>query len=83
MRETNQLLIIVPCYKNPHLIKSLLEGIENCAKDIHRSQITDHSLLGGVFLINDSPDDIGLRDELDKAKTTLTKKIINCGSSSD
>lgn len=78
MREKNPLLIIVPCYKNPHLIKSLLEGIENCAEEIHRSQITDHSMLGGIFLINDSPDDIGLIDALDKAKITLTERNINC-----
>jgi GT2 family glycosyltransferase len=78
VKEKNPLLIIVPCYKNPHLIAPLVEGIENCTKDILRSQITDHRMLGGVFLINDSPDDMSLGAELDKAKTTLSEKNINC-----
>ena len=46
----------------------------------HRSQITDHrsQYIGGIFLINDSPDDIGLGVEIDKAKATFSEKNINC-----
>lgn len=74
MKEKNPLLIIVPCYKNPHLIAPLLEGIINCASDILDSQDAG----GGVFLINDSPDDMDLGVEIDKAKTILSEKNINC-----
>ena len=74
MKEQNPLLIIVPCYKNPHLIASLLEGITKCTKDIHDSQYA----VGGVFLINDSPGDIDLGVEMEKAKSTLSEKTINC-----
>ncbi len=44
MKEQVPLLIIVPCYKNPHLIAPLLEGIKNCTKDILDSQT---SICGG------------------------------------
>lgn len=74
MKEQNPLLIIVPCYRNPHLIASLLEGIIKCTKDIHDSQYA----VGGIFLINDSPDDIDLGVEIDKANFTLSEKAINC-----
>lgn len=73
MKEPNPLLIIAPCYKNPHLIAPLIEGIIKCTKDIHDSQ---HAV-GGVFIINDSPDDIGLGVEIEKAKSTLSEKNIN------
>lgn len=75
MKEQVPLLVIVPCYKNPHLIAPLLEGIKNCTKDILDSQT---SICGGVFLINDSPDDVDLGIELDRARTKLFENGINC-----
>lgn len=71
MNTQNPLLIIVPCYKNSHLIKTLLEGIDNCAHEIR-------DISSSIFLINDSPDDIDLSAELVKAKNKLSDEHINC-----
>ena len=80
MTEQAPLLIIVPFYKNAHLIAPLLEGLKNCTKDILNSQtsICGGGKVGGVFLINDSPDDVDLGIELDRARTTLLEIGINC-----
>ena len=47
------LKIIIPLFKNPHLLTSLSEGLLACAAEIREAN-------GTIMLINDSPDDLSL-----------------------
>ncbi len=70
----NPLLVIIPCYKNPHLIKGLMEGLDNCLDELKELQLES----GKVMFINDSPEDKQLDLELQKAKERLDKFSIHC-----
>ena len=70
--QRKRLKVIIPFYKNSHLVDSLFESLVSCASEFN-------SLGAELILINDSPDDPQLSAELEKwlkSNTRLNLRLI-------